>query len=193
MIKNSILIIGIVALFLFAMIGLTILPKIYIEPNVEKANVYVWGRAAEGHKVYVSHGCIYCHSQQVRPKGFGADIERGWGRASVATDYKGLSPHQLGTMRTGPDLSNIAQRQPSRDWHLLHLYNPRAVIKESIMPPYPFLFEIVDADKTLKEGLKLPPEYQLPGKKVIPTDEANALVDYLLSLNQKDPIQPQQN
>lgn len=90
MIKNSILIIGIVGLFLFAMFGLTILPKLYIEPNVEKANVYVWGRAAEGHKVYVSHGCIYCHSQQVRPKGFGADIERGWGRASVATDYKGL-------------------------------------------------------------------------------------------------------
>ena len=35
-------------------------------------------------------------------------------------------------MRTGPDLLNIGARQPSVDWHLLHLYNPRAVVEGSI-------------------------------------------------------------
>src|SRR5262249_24878087 len=37
------------------------------------------GAAARGRDVYRANGCLYCHSQQVRPEGFGADIKRGWG------------------------------------------------------------------------------------------------------------------
>jgi len=37
------------------------------------------GEAQRGKLVYQSMGCLYCHSQQVRRKGFGADFERGWG------------------------------------------------------------------------------------------------------------------
>src|SRR3546814_2050223 len=52
------------------------------------------------------------------------------------------SPHQLGTMRTGPDLLNVGARLPSRDWHLTHLYQPRASFGWSMMPAYPYLFEV---------------------------------------------------
>jgi len=80
-------------------------------------------RQAPGKQVYQSMGCIYCHSQQVRPEGLGADIDRGWGsRRSVPRDYLLQSPPLLGTMRTGPDLANIGVRQPSERWHYLHLY-----------------------------------------------------------------------
>ena len=94
-----------------------------------------------GRQQYIANGCIYCHSQQPRAKSFAPDTQRGWGRASVAADYAYDSPHLLGTMRTGPDLFNIGARQPSDQWHLGHLYQPRAYVSASIMPSYPFLFE----------------------------------------------------
>ena len=64
-----------------------------------------------GRLEYQSLGCIYCHTQQVRPEDFGADIDRGWGqRRSVPRDYVLQNPPFLGTMRTGPDLANIGFR-----------------------------------------------------------------------------------
>lgn len=97
-----------------------------------------------GRDSYVANGCVYCHSQQPRDKGFAPDAERGWGRATVPADYVYDTPHLLGSMRTGPDLMNIGVRQPSQDWHLGHLYQPRAYVPGSIMPPYPYMFEVKD-------------------------------------------------
>jgi cytochrome c oxidase cbb3-type subunit 2 len=100
------------------------------------------GQVAEGRSVYIALGCLYCHSQQVRPPGFGDDIDRGWGsRRTVARDHIFDAPPLLGTMRTGPDLANIGVRQPSENWHALHLYNPQLTSAGSIMPPFRFLFE----------------------------------------------------
>ena len=93
-----------------------------------------------GRTKYIEYGCIYCHSQQVRDPSVGADKSFGWGRPSLASDYIYDKPHLLGTMRTGPDLSNIGSRQPSKTWHYLHFYNPRLMVKWSIMPGFPFLF-----------------------------------------------------
>ena len=87
-----------------------------------------------GREVYIANGCVYCHTQQPRAQGFGPDLARGWGRATVAADYAYDRPHLLGTMRTGPDLMNIGVRQPSEQWHLGHLYQPRAYVPGSIMP-----------------------------------------------------------
>ena len=81
-----------------------------------------------GREVYIANGCVYCHTQQPRAQGFGPDLARGWGRATVAADYAYDRPHLLGTMRTGPDLMNIGVRQPSEQWHLGHLYQPRAYV-----------------------------------------------------------------
>jgi cytochrome c oxidase cbb3-type subunit 2 len=122
-----------------------------------------------------------------------------WGdRPSIPSDYfyskKRLdlwrqSPSVLGSERTGPDLTSIGERQPSEDWHLLHLYNPRAVVSESVMPSYPWLFQEVDS-VSLQEDDKIvavPKEFfNKPGKKIIASEEALQLVDYLKSLQQTE-------
>jgi cytochrome c oxidase cbb3-type subunit II len=149
------------------------------------------GLAQQGFEIYRANGCIYCHSQQVRPEGFGADILRNWGqRRTVARDYLYDKPVMLGTMRTGPDLTNIGLRQTSAAWHLLHLYNPRIVSKGSIMPPFPFLFEKKKiGSRPSPDALNLPPEFALePGYEIVPRPEANALVQYLLSLKANAPL-----
>lgn len=136
-----------------------------------------------GRQQYIANGCVYCHSQQPRAKGFAPDFQRGWGRASVAGDYAFDAPHLLGTMRTGPDLFNIGARQPSEQWHLGHLYQPRAYVPDSIMPSYPYLFEAkpqVEADEL---EVKLPPGVAPVGKVIVASHEAQDLVAYLKSLN----------
>ena len=42
----------------------------------------------------------------------------------------------------GADLSNVGARQASDVWQYLHLYNPRSVVEGSIMPAFPWLFDI---------------------------------------------------
>lgn len=134
----------------------------------------------EGRHVYIENGCVYCHSQQVRDPSAGADKFFGWGRASLPSDYIYDKPHLLGTMRTGPDLSNIGSRQPSRDWQMLHLYNPRMLVNWSIMPKFPFFFDVVTADAAPSpQAVRLPGE---PKQWLVPHREAEALVSYLLSL-----------
>lgn len=140
-----------------------------------------------GREVYIRNGCVYCHSQQPRAKNLGPDAERGWGRASVAGDYAYDTPHLLGTMRTGPDLFNIGARQPSDDWHLGHLYQPRAYVPGSIMPSYPYLFEIKDKVEKDETEVKLPPGYTPAGKVVVATQEALDLVKYLKALDHTYP------
>lgn len=140
-----------------------------------------------GREVYIANGCVYCHSQQPRAKAFAPDLSRGWGRATVAGDYAYDQPHLLGTMRTGPDLMNIGVRQPSEQWHLGHLYQPRAYMPGSIMPSYPFLFETkpkADKDDVL---VKLPQGYAPTGQVVVARPQAVDLVKYLQSLDRSYP------
>ena len=142
----------------------------------------------QGRQVYIANGCVYCHSQQPRDIAQAPDALRGWGRASIAADYAYDTPHLLGTMRTGPDLLNIGARQPSRDWHLGHLYAPRAYTPGSTMPAYPYLFEVRQG--TAQEGdvvVNLPPAYAKPGQVVVAKEEALALVEYLISLDRTYP------
>lgn len=147
-----------------------------------------------GRNVYVANGCVYCHTQQPRDRNLGPDGERGWGRASVPADYVYDRPHLLGSMRTGPDLLNIGARQPSKDWHLGHLYQPRAYVPGSIMPSYPYLFQVKDAKEAKQEGdqpITLPPGYgPMVGQVVVPTPEALDLVKYLQSLDRTYPVLP---
>ncbi len=163
----------------------------YYDPN--EGQLYpqpLTGEAARGRLVYQDLGCMYCHSQQVRRPGFGADTERGWGdRQSVARDYIYEPRVFLGTMRTGPDLRNIGARQTSSTWHYLHLFDPQLTSPGSIMAPFGFLF---DYRKVLGErsplALHLPEDYarshglDKPGYELVPTPRAEALVAYLLSL-----------
>lgn len=141
-----------------------------------------------GRQVYISNGCVYCHTQQPRSKEFApADFARGWGRATVAGDYAYDTPPLLGDMRTGPDLMNVGVRQPSEQWNLGHLYEPRAYVPGSIMPAFPFLFEAKAKAETDDVVVTLPPGYAPAGKVVVARPEAVDLVKYLLSLNRSFP------
>jgi len=136
------------------------------------------GLAQRGAEVYRSLGCVECHTQQVRPAGFGTDIDRGWGlRRTVAQDYLRDQPPLLGNLRVGPDLANVSTRKPDPRWHFEHLYNPQKVVPGSMMPPYRFLFEKRRIAGRATEGALVE-----NGFEIIPTDEAEALVAYLLSL-----------
>lgn len=195
--RAVILYIGIVLTVLASFAGLVTLPQQQlggIEPVVDEDGrrypVEPAGLVAEGRGVYRSLGCLYCHSQQVRPPGFGADIDRGWGtRRTVARDYLYDAPPLLGTMRTGPDLANIGLRQPSENWHMLHLYNPRITSLGSNMPPFPFLFDERPVGiEAPYDALEFPPEWQRDGVVVVPRTEAKALVAYLKSLDMSHPV-----
>ena len=143
-----------------------------------------------GRDVYIANGCVYCHTQQPRDRNLGPDHERGWGRASVPGDYVYDKPHLLGSMRTGPDLFNIGARQPSKDWHLGHLYQPRAYVPGSIMPSYPYLFEVKDAAEPGDEVLNLPPGQGPFGRVVVARPEALDLVKYMQGLDHTYPVLP---
>ena len=147
-----------------------------------------------GREVYVANGCVYCHTQQPRDRNLGPDSQSGWGHASVPGDYYYDKPHLLGSMRTGPDLFNIGARQPSKDWHLGHLYQPRAYVPDSIMPSYPYLFVVKDAKEAEQDGeqtVTLPPGYAPRVRQVVvPTPQALDLVKYLQGLNHTYPVLP---
>ena len=120
---------GAAMILLFAALMIVVMPAIQLQGTTRAPQGLepYSEQAARGREVYVSLGCVYCHSQQPRDPSVAPDGERGWGRAAVPADFVYDSPHLLGSMRTGPDLLNIGARQPSSDWHLAHLYNPRAV------------------------------------------------------------------
>jgi cytochrome c oxidase cbb3-type subunit 2 len=88
-----------------------------------------------GRNIYIREGCYTCHSQMVRP--FRDELER-YGHYSLAAESMYDHPFQWGSKRTGPDLARVGGRY-SDDWHAAHLRSPRAVVPESIMPPYAFL------------------------------------------------------
>jgi cytochrome c oxidase cbb3-type subunit 2 len=135
---------------------------------------------AEGRDVYVAEGCSYCHTQQVRPLA----QDKIFGRPSAAGDFAYQTPELLGSERTGPDLTNIGVRQPSEVWQYIHLYNPRAVVPQSIMPSFSWLFDVVDALPPGEAAVPLPLAYAPRTGKVVPTQKAKALMAYLMSLKQ---------
>ncbi len=175
--------------------GFVLMPQIQIgrQPQVEVDGQFYPpmrpGMARQGEQVYRANGCFYCHTEQVRPKGFGTDVERGWGGRpgmvqSVAQDYLYDRPVMLGSQRIGPDLANIGRRQTNELELLKHIYNPQLTMPKSVMPPYKFLFET----RKLRAGESpsadaLPVGNAAPDEEVVPTDDARALAAYLLSLH----------
>jgi len=135
---------------------------------------------AEGRGVYVASGCSYCHTQQVRP----LEQDKVFGRPSAPGDFAYATPELLGSERTGPDLTNIGARQPSAVWQFIHLYNPRAVVPESIMPAFDWLFDVVAAAPAGATVVPLPDKFAPSLGVVVPSHRAEALVAYLASLKQ---------
>jgi cytochrome c oxidase cbb3-type subunit 2 len=90
-----------------------------------------------GRNIYIREGCYTCHSQQIRP--FRDEVER-YGHYSLAAESMYDHPFQWGSKRTGPDLARVGGKF-SNEWQVAHLIDPRAVVPESIMPPYAFLMD----------------------------------------------------
>ena len=112
-----------------------------------------------GRVIYGREGCAYCHTQQIRY--LDNDVRR-FGKATLAWETIYDYPHLWGTRRIGPDLSREAGTR-SDDWQLSHLYAPRTLVADSVMPAFPWLFD---------------------GAPDRPNQEARDLVDYLETLGQ---------
>lgn len=196
--KTFLLALGVLLTIASSVTGLVIIPnwqfqglKPVVKADGTQYPVPYAGERLAGREVYIDQGCIYCHSQQVRMKGYGADIRRNWGtRRSVPRDYLYDRPHQLGTMRTGPDLASIGARQPSVDWQALHLYNPQITSPGSVMPRFAYLFSEVKSGQDAPAGaVKIPQPAQKDGiTHIVPTERGRALITYLRGLNQNFPL-----
>jgi len=89
-----------------------------------------------GRGVYISEGCINCHSQYVRPNS--SDVLM-WGPTQDVEAIRREKPPLIGNRRQGPDLSEVGSRR-SPLWLRIHFMNPRDVSYDSIMPQYSYLF-----------------------------------------------------
>ncbi len=204
--RSSYLFTGIFGSFAVSCLAMVLVPQMQIgnlqpQKDEETGDIYPVNNAKKGHAVYVSEGCFYCHTQQIRDPQNGLDIERGWGvRRTVARDYIYEKSPVLGSIRLGPDLGNVGSKDWRNEekgdplkplhrdaaWHYLHLYQPTSIIRDSNMPPYRYLFEkkkitgerSVDALNVVAES----------GYQIVPTSEAKELVAYLLSLDRSHPL-----
>ncbi len=129
----------IIAIIIVVAIGglVEITPLFYlhntIEP-VEGVRAYTPLELA-GRDIYIREGCYTCHSQMIRP--LRDEVER-YGHYSLAAESMYDHPFQWGSKRTGPDLARVGGKY-SDSWHRQHLIDPRAMVPESVMPPYAFL------------------------------------------------------
>lgn len=137
-IERNVTILLVLSLIVVAIGGIIeIAPLFWIDSTIEKVKgvrPYTPLETA-GRNIYIREGCYSCHSQMIRP--FRDEVER-YGHYSLAAESMYDHPFQWGSKRTGPDLARVGGRY-SDEWHVQHLVDPRAVVPESIMPPYAFL------------------------------------------------------
>jgi cytochrome c oxidase cbb3-type subunit 2 len=213
-------ILGLTATFGIAWLAVIIVPFFAMrgmEPIVIKDDVagteeiYIpkrTGRVTDGSAVYAANGCYLCHTQIVRPTYAGNDMFRpDWAgvaadevrgdtrRETNAFDFMGERFAQIGTLRFGPDLSNLGNRVKNEFavdgdpemWLYEFLYNPRAQAdrRHSKCPSHRFLFtEKPIRGQRSRHALNLGPS----DVQILPTPDARALVSYLLSLKKDQPV-----
>jgi cbb3-type cytochrome oxidase cytochrome c subunit len=128
------LFIGVFGTFAFSWVGLTVIPNLQIgalDPQMDEEGTDIYpapksGMADRGRRIYAANGCIYCHSQQIRPEYASSDIDRvrdagpspgpKWAeRRSAPRDYLFDRPVVLGQERMGPDVANIGKAAPTEE------------------------------------------------------------------------------
>lgn len=120
----------------------------------------------KGREIYMGNGCVYCHTQYVRPQDWNAAGGGKAARPAQAGDYVFQKTMLLGTERTGPDLSQEGGVHPD-DWHVAHFQNPRYVNPNSIMPQFSYVSGVDAAGK------------------LVPNSDLANLITYVQSLGQK--------
>lgn len=191
------LVLGIAAVFGSAWAAMALYPHALLatlQPEVSEEGPLpqpIPGNASAGRRVYQANGCVYCHSQQVRPSPFAGDIARGWGvRQTVARDFLRDDPAFLGMVRNGPDLANIGLRRKEAGWYFRLLYEPDMLTEGSAMPSYRYLFEerkIQGQRSALAVDVR---GHYAPraGYEIVPKPEAVELVAYLMALKRSDSL-----
>ena len=138
--EKNVALLGVFAFAVVTVGGIVeIAPLFWIDNTIEKVEGMRPYTPLEqaGRDIYVREGCYVCHSQMIRP--FRDEVER-YGHYSLAAESMYDHPFQWGSKRTGPDLARVGLKY-SDEWHVQHLKDPRAVVPESVMPPYAFLAE----------------------------------------------------
>ena len=129
-----------VGFFVLSFVVLGVIPGRTLAAEIQKTTPssmpVLTASQARGRIIYGREGCAYCHTEQVRF--VAADQER-WGQPIEAWETRYEYPQLWGTRRIGPDLARESGDR-SNDWHLMHLFDPRAVVAASNMPRFPWLF-----------------------------------------------------
>ncbi len=116
-----------------------IVPTLMVESNIpyiEAVKPYS-PLELEGRDIYISNGCVSCHSQMIRP--FRSEVER-YGEYSKAGEFVYDHPFLWGSKRTGPDLHRIGGKY-NDSWHFNHMYDPQSTSPGSIMPAYQWVIK----------------------------------------------------
>jgi cytochrome c oxidase cbb3-type subunit 2 len=143
-----------VAFFAMSVLLLGVWPGRVLEEQTRKMSpdhpLSLTASEQRGRIVYSREGCAYCHTQQIRY--LHADMSR-FGAPTLAWETRFDYPHLWGTRRIGPDLSREASTH-STDWQFEHLYSPRALVLDSVMPAFASLFD-GSPDRPRQEGRDL--------------------------------------
>jgi cytochrome c oxidase cbb3-type subunit II len=131
---SSVLLLGTLIIFAIIFIIVVLVPTYQAQMTPSEIVRHRTTLEEEGRLIYIEDGCTYCHSQYIRPQ----DWDLGADRIAQEGDYVNDEPILLGSIRTGPDLSQAGGMHPD-DWHMAHFINPRYTRPESIMPPFKFL------------------------------------------------------
>lgn len=148
-------------------------------------NTYHIGK---GKIMFVREGCWWCHTllpEQTQDWQY-------FGAPPMLGDFNGESPTAFGSDRKAPDLTHVGSRNSSREWMMMHFFNPRLVQPHSIMPRYDYLWGENDAsgnpinfdqwrteyNQYVANERVYPPEVPVPAAD----SEARALIDFVLNL-----------
>ncbi|MFC1766481.1 cbb3-type cytochrome c oxidase subunit II [Planctomycetota bacterium] len=131
LVERNMILLAIGALLFFSVGGIltTAVPPL-VDPNLYTTDKPVHDYTEQeqrGMAIYLSEGCVYCHTQQVRK--LPSDQQRyGWRMVdappSESWEYTKDKWHFLGTKRTGPDLARVGGKY-SDEWHWAHFKDPR--------------------------------------------------------------------
>jgi cytochrome c oxidase cbb3-type subunit 2 len=126
-----------------------------------------------GRHVYIKNSCNACHSQLVRP--FKAETDR-YGHYSLSGEYAYDRPFLWGSKRTGPDLMRVGNYRTT-EWHENHMMNPSAIVPNSIMPGYAWMFKnLADIDTAYAEQLTVANVFGVPYNKAVPMKDGSSEV-----------------
>ncbi len=159
-------------------------PEATLSKVADKDRLYV-GR---GKIMFVREGCWWCHTllpEQTQDWQY-------FGAPPMLGDFNGESPTAFGSDRKAPDLTHVGSRNSSREWMMMHFFNPRLVQPHSIMPRYDYLWGEKDASgKTIDyDGWRTAYNEYAAGDSVVAPDvpvpasdsEARALIDFVINL-----------